>query len=874
MSDLDNPDVFVRQFVDKDLGVTFHIHKSGDNNVYGGSQFRHDYIVYSDDKEPAYCDMNSARRDCPGKDDTTQCPGHSTRTFEGYLRYQGGRWVPFRKEGNQLPGEFERPEEAAYVVYREMRRESAAVIVNSLLEAVSLLHEDLESRLPALLAKFPEQTEDSIRLLATYDPTDAKYLTWILMLLRREGGGLTSEAGEQLRRHLDRYEVVKRLPDFTGSPDINQYRTFEDFHRQMEASSNLMTKSEQERSYRRLATYQDYTLCQIMTEAAAKKFAQNTSLCFVGDAYARRYIVQEPPLFGVFKEKQPVAALHPVSGQYHDMNNRRLTGALFRAVMKLVRRSGQPQLMAWYDSKLEAAKAELQKARLERYRAQRRALLHADRFVEGVAPLGEYEGYQMSAVRPGNGRVIALLPEDRRAERSPVLTLTDAEGNLVALVDPFGGNAVNGQGQPLDTPMARRARGAFSGFIDDSGESWVKAVKTPGVYKRIFGDIVSNIHDKFMDERTRADGYTDPRSGKHIPPVTPAQAALRWDVFKPRMQRALLLGLPRLRLPSLGMARVMGYQGNEVDLFGEALDFAAADSSVYRMLKATSPRGIVGNLLEMKVGEQEFEVHTEPYQAGWRSVAFLPGGQQKASATCSTREGAEADLAQQLRPPAPQYDPTRTYESGDAVDPTFVKAMQQASAEIFADEQTQMFGGGRPDRRRAVDAYDINCGLCEEWAERVRVLYQEATGNDAVDVLDPGNLSGNADDSLEAGHVFVRFKGMFYDAETPQGLIDWKQLPMFIKQHEDEPSANFTRFSAIIGAENEKNEKKVLTRFKRAVRGYIKWAHEGDEQGASYDEEDLALLKQAQTFAEAEAILAQYESEPSFMYMVRSGYFV
>ena len=80
--------------------------------------------------------------------------------------------------------------------------------------------------------------------------------------------------------------------------------------------------------------------------------------------------------------------------------------------------------------------------------------------------------------------------------------------------------------------------------------------------------------------------------------------------------------------------------------------------------------------------------------------------------------------------------------------------------------------------------------------------------------------------------------------------------------------------SAIIGAENEKNEKKVLTRFKRAVRGYIKWAHTGDEQGVSYDEADLALLKQAQTFAEAEAILAQYESEPSFMYMVRSGYFV
>lgn len=210
----------------------------------------------------------------------------------------------------------------------------------------------------------------------------------------------------------------------------------------------------------------------------------------------------------------------------------------------------------------------------------------------------------------------------------------------------------------------------------------------------------------------------------------------------------------------------------------------------------------------------------------------------------------------------------------EAVDPAFAKAMQQASAEIFADEGTQMFGGGRPDGRRAADAFDINCGLCEEWAERVRALYHEATGTDLVEVLDPGNLSGNADDSLEAGHVFVRFNDMFYDAETPQGVSDWKQLPMFVKQREDAPSENVERFSKIIGAENAKTEKQVLSRFKRAVRGYIKWAHEDEEQGILYDEDDLVALKKAKTFAEAEAILAKYESEPSFIYMVRSGYFI
>jgi len=90
----------------------------------------------------------------------------------------------------------------------------------------------------------------------------------------------------------------------------------------------------------------------------------------------------------------------------------------------------------------------------------------------------------------------------------------------------------------------------------------------------------------------------------------------------------------------------------------------------------------------------------------------------------------------------------------------------------------------------------------------------------------------------------------------------------------DSVSDNIQRFIGIIGDEQAKTNKQVLTRFKRAVRGYIMWAHEDEEQGKFYDEADLLLLKHAQTFAEAEAILAQYESEPSFLYMVRSGYFV
>jgi hypothetical protein len=119
----------------------------------------------------------------------------------------------------------------------------------------------------------------------------------------------------------------------------------------------------------------------------------------------------------------------------------------------------------------------------------------------------------------------------------------------------------------------------------------------------------------------------------------------------------------------------------------------------------------------------------------------------------------------------------------EAVNPALARAMAQATAECIADVNAAVFGGegdGKEKGRRPKNGYDINCGLCEEWGERVRELYREATGRDEVDVLDPGNITGNADDSLE-GHVFLRFRGRFYDAECPEGVSDWRKLPLFQK---------------------------------------------------------------------------------------------
>lgn len=107
--------------------------------------------------------------------------------------------------------------------------------------------------------------------------------------------------------------------------------------------------------------------------------------------------------------------------------------------------------------------------------------------------------------------------------------------------------------------------------------------------------------------------------------------------------------------------------------------------------------------------------------------------------------------------------------------------MQQATQEILDDPDYLVYGGkAEQGGRNPVDGYDINCGLCEEWAERVRELYAEATGADDVEVLEPFNITGLPEHEL-MGHVFIRFQGRFYDAECHDGAVTWEQLPLFVK---------------------------------------------------------------------------------------------
>lgn len=109
------------------------------------------------------------------------------------------------------------------------------------------------------------------------------------------------------------------------------------------------------------------------------------------------------------------------------------------------------------------------------------------------------------------------------------------------------------------------------------------------------------------------------------------------------------------------------------------------------------------------------------------------------------------------------------------VDPKSV--MEQATHEILKDEQAWVFSGprGKREAHRPTTPFDVNNGYCEEWAN---LVVEHLPG---AQVVDPGNFSGNSDDSLEAGHVFVLYRGKFYDAEATDGVSSWLELPYFTR---------------------------------------------------------------------------------------------
>jgi hypothetical protein len=87
------------------------------------------------------------------------------------------------------------------------------------------------------------------------------------------------------------------------------------------------------------------------------------------------------------------------------------------------------------------------------------------------------------------------------------------------------------------------------------------------------------------------------------------------------------------------------------------------------------------------------------------------------------------------------------------------------------------------------------------------------------------------------------------------------------------PKSVFKAFSKLNA---DRNEQEILDRFKRSAIAYIRWIDAPDPDGGNpgFDVEDIRRLGRARTFQEVEAVLAAYDSDPSFLSMIVQGYFV
>lgn len=95
-----------------------------------------------------------------------------------------------------------------------------------------------------------------------------------------------------------------------------------------------------------------------------------------------------------------------------------------------------------------------------------------------------------------------------------------------------------------------------------------------------------------------------------------------------------------------------------------------------------------------------------------------------------------------------------------------------------------------------------------------------------------------------------------------------KPKPVVEAADPDNPDSLMKHYTAAIAGQNAD----VLKTFKRQAIGYIKWAHNGEYMD-QYDPLDIRVIQRAKTFEQVEEVLKRYDTEPTFLAMVKAGYF-
>ena len=79
------------------------------------------------------------------------------------------------------------------------------------------------------------------------------------------------------------------------------------------------------------------------------------------------------------------------------------------------------------------------------------------------------------------------------------------------------------------------------------------------------------------------------------------------------------------------------------------------------------------------------------------------------------------------------------------------------------------------------DAYEINCGCCEDFAaDVIAVLTGDGRETDELFAAWHDNMLDCTEGEADWwSHKFVVYKGRYYDSQAPEGVDEWRQLPAF-----------------------------------------------------------------------------------------------
>ena len=75
---------------------------------------------------------------------------------------------------------------------------------------------------------------------------------------------------------------------------------------------------------------------------------------------------------------------------------------------------------------------------------------------------------------------------------------------------------------------------------------------------------------------------------------------------------------------------------------------------------------------------------------------------------------------------------------------------------------------------KGITPHAINNGLCEDFA----MMVIEQMGGYSSELEEVATESFDGANDLP-GHVWIYYQDKFYDAECPQGVKDWRELPIF-----------------------------------------------------------------------------------------------